>query len=144
MTHKSLHTEADYAEILNLQENWSMEKQYVPSSLFLCTERVMTDYDRQDIKGMPLCKEHKQWHQCATSKICSLFFRCSPCVAWFRQQLITCFFISGGFFMVVYIFWGLPFGFFFMVYVCFISSFPVIVCFLYMRKLNIIIPLDVL
>ena len=66
----------------------------------------MTDYDRQDIPGMPLCKEHKQWHQCATSKICSVLFGMLSlcCLVWSVVDHMLL--ISGGFFMVVHIFWG--------------------------------------
>ena len=66
-------------------------QKHVPSSLLSSLAQktwergVMTDYDRQDIPGMPLCKEHKQWHQCATSKICSVLFGMLSCVAWFGQ-----------------------------------------------------------
>ena len=45
----------------------------------------MTDYDRHDIPDMPLCKEHKQWHQCANPNIAMCYSGCSPCVAWFRM-----------------------------------------------------------
>ena len=65
----------------------------------------MTDYDRQDIPGMPLCKEHKQWYQCATSKICSVLFGMLSLCCLVSSVVDHMLLISGGFFMVVHIFW---------------------------------------
>ena len=81
---------------------------YVPSSLLSSLahktwERgVITDYDRQDIPGMPLCKEHNQGHQCATYKICSMLFRMLSLCCLISSVVDHMLLISGVVFMIVH------------------------------------------
>ena len=144
-------------------------KRYVPSSLLSSLthktwERgVITEYDRQDILGMPLCKEHKQWHYCATYKICSVLFGMLSLCCLVCSVVDHMLVISGGFFMVVYMLFqgyslatlcyfvmgGFASGLCCFVYEqfsCYSFTFLFILhdirtCSIHVRKLNIIIPL---
>ena len=88
---------------------------------------------------MPLCKERKQWHQCATSKICSVLFRMLSLCCLVSSVVDHMLLISGGVFMIVRVlFWGHSVVIFLMggfasglaMLLCFISSFLVIALFL--------------
>ena len=103
---------------------------------------------------MPLCKEHKQWHQCATYKICSVLFGMLSLCCLVSSVVDHMLLISGGFLMVVHrLFWGyslVTLCYFVMGGTasgscCFVSSvaFLLFFCFFVVYIQDIIIPLDV-
>ena len=113
----------------------------------------MTDYDRRDIPGMPLCKEHKQWHQCATSKIFQCVFQMVSLCCLVSSVVDHMLLVSDGVIMVVHIFWGYSLvilcSFFhggnclWFILFCLSVAFLLFFCFFVVYIQDIISPLDV-